>query len=63
MALKPDERWFNAEAELPEGMRPLPKQLREDYLAAARRHVPRWTGGPNPKILTELIRHGWRKGD
>ena len=61
MTLKSDEKWSKAEAALPKKLQPLLKQLREDYVAAARLHVPGWTGGPSPEILAELIRQGWRK--
>jgi hypothetical protein len=37
------------------------KQLKENYEAASRIHVPNWKGGPNMGILSELVRMGWRK--
>ena len=56
-----EDRWEKAEASLPSEAQALLKQLRADYLAAARLHVPKWTGGPNAEILAELIRQGWHK--
>jgi hypothetical protein len=61
MITKPDDRWQKAAADLPEALRPLLREMREDYIAASKLHVPGWTGGPNPKILAELIKRGWRK--
>lgn len=61
MAKQAEDRWTKAEADLPDDSRPALRQLRTDYLTAARRHVPNWTGGPNAEILAELIRLGWRK--
>ncbi len=61
MTRKSDNDWAEAETSLPAESRLLLRQLREDYMAAARRHVPTWPGGPSPKILSELIRLGWRR--
>jgi hypothetical protein len=61
MTRKVDEKWRKTEAELPEQSRPLLRQLRADYTAAAKLHVPTWTGGPSAEILAELIRQGWHK--
>jgi hypothetical protein len=61
MTLKPDAKWSKAEASLPKELHPLLKKLREDYVTAARLHVPKWPGGPIAEILAELIRQGWRK--
>lgn len=56
-----EDRWRMAEASLSNEAQSLLRQLRADYLAAACLHVPKWTGGPNPEILAELIRQGWHK--
>ncbi|HVY16977.1 MAG TPA: hypothetical protein VHB27_17275 [Rhodopila sp.] len=61
MPSKSDEKWAKAEADLPEESRILLRQMKEDYITAARRHAPTWTGGPSAEILAELIRQGWRK--
>jgi hypothetical protein len=61
MTVKADKKWTDAEGTLPADSRPLLRRLREDYMAAARLHVPGYTGGPSAKILAELIRQGWRK--
>lgn len=61
MTSKSTKAWASAESELPENARPYLRQMRDDYTAAARLHVPGFTGGPSPKILAELIRRGWRK--
>jgi aryl-alcohol dehydrogenase-like predicted oxidoreductase len=54
-------KWDNAEKSLPESLRLTLRKLRSDYLEAQRVHVPDYRGGPNPGILAELVRQGWRK--
>lgn len=61
VAEKAEDRWAKAEASLTGDRGNLLKQLRADYLAAARLHVPKWSGGPSAEILAELIRQGWHK--
>lgn len=56
-----NDKWTTAEASLPPEARLLLKQLKVDYEVASKIHVPGWKGGPNPGILSELIRMGWRK--
>jgi hypothetical protein len=50
-----------AMASLPEDLRPVLVQLREDYIAARNIHVPAFKGGPNVGILLALIQQGWRR--
>jgi len=38
--------WDEAIAVLPEDLRPVLKQLRDDYVAARDIHVPKFKGGP-----------------
>jgi hypothetical protein len=58
-----NDKWSTAEASLPPEVRPLLEKLKADYQVASKTHVPGWKGGPNPGILAELIRMGWRKPD
>lgn len=59
--MSPTDKWKEAEKDLsPEAQAEL-RKLREDYIAATKKHVPNYTGGPNAGILSELIRMGWRK--
>jgi hypothetical protein len=53
-------KWAAAEADLDAALRPLLRQFRADYDAAAKLHTA-YKGGANPGILAELIRQGWRK--
>jgi hypothetical protein len=53
-------KWAAAEASLDATLRPLLRQFRTDYDAAAQLHTA-YKGGANPGILAELIRQGWRK--
>jgi hypothetical protein len=61
MTSQSDAKWSKVEAALPEALRSLLRQLRTDYMAAAKQHVPNYPGGPSAEILAELIRMGWRK--
>ncbi len=61
MTTASDTKWAKAEALLPAELRPILKELRQDYQAASKIHVPNFTGGPSAGILSELIRMGWRK--
>jgi hypothetical protein len=61
MPSKDGNPWSKAEAALPSELQHLLRQLRDDYITAARLHVPKWKGGPSPEILAELIRQGWHK--
>ena len=56
-----ETKWATAEALLPVELQPILKELRHDYQAASKKHVPKYKGGPNAGILSELIRMGWRK--
>lgn len=58
-----NEKWTKAESEMPTEMRPVLKLLKQDYETASKIHVPTWRGGPNPGILSELVRMGWRKSN
>jgi hypothetical protein len=60
MAKKPD-KWADAEANLSADEIACLRQLKTDYINAARLRVPTWTGGPSAEILAELVRLGWRK--
>ena len=53
--------WDEAMASLPEDLRPVLAQLREDYIAARDIHVPAFKGGPSLGILLELVKLGWRR--
>ena len=61
MAKKSEDRWPEVAAALSHEQQARLTQLRADYLTAARRLVPNWTGAPSAEILAELIRQGWRK--
>jgi hypothetical protein len=61
MTASTEAKWSAAESSLTEEQRRLLRKLKNDYVAASRLHAPRYTGGPNPGILSELIRMGWQK--
>ena len=61
MAGTPNEKWTIAASELEPDLRQMLLQFKQDYEAASKIHVPNYKGGPNPGILAELIRMGWRK--
>ena len=53
---------LDAENDLPSELREAFNQLVDEYRTAAKKHVPGYKGGtPNFKIMSGLIRGGWRK--
>ena len=58
-----NEKWAKVEAGMTAELLAILKLLKADYQAASNIHIPNWKGGPNARILAELVRMGWRKSD
>jgi hypothetical protein len=61
MSTGSNDKWAKAEAGMTAELLPILKLLKADYQAASNIHIPSWKGGPNARILAELVRMGWRK--
>jgi hypothetical protein len=61
MSTASNDKWAKAEAGMTAELLPILKLLKADYQAASNIHIPNWKGGPNARILAELVRMGWRK--
>jgi hypothetical protein len=61
MSTASNDKWAKAEADMTAELLPILKLLKADYQAASNIHIPNWKGGPNARILAELVRMGWRK--
>jgi hypothetical protein len=61
MSTASNDKWAKAEAGMTAELLPILKLLKADYQAASNIHIPNWKGGPNARILAELVRMGWTK--